>query len=74
MTVYFLTAFNFMNDGPPDMDITLFSPHDDVVTTMALEFVKKLHAQGQYTDTNAFKILCTQCQKGNHVKGSYFQI
>eukprot|EP00029_Vermamoeba_vermiformis_P004159 TRINITY_DN1468_c0_g1_i1.p1 TRINITY_DN1468_c0_g1~~TRINITY_DN1468_c0_g1_i1.p1 ORF type:complete len:386 (-),score=79.40 TRINITY_DN1468_c0_g1_i1:72-1130(-) len=56
-------AFNFMDDGPQDMDITLFSPHDEVVTSMALEFVKKLHAKGQYTDTNAFKILCTQCQK-----------
>jgi ubiquitin thioesterase OTU1 len=56
-------AFNFMDDGPQEMDITLFSPHDQVVASMALEFVKKLHAKGQYTDTNAFKILCTQCQK-----------
>ncbi|EFC41398.1 predicted protein [Naegleria gruberi] len=64
---YDALAINPVPQGPEELDITILPADDDISSTKALELVKQLHNQHQFTDTATFTLKCLQC--GEFIKG-----
>lgn len=49
---------------PEDMDVTQFSPNDDVVFQRAQELCEQQHKAKAFTDVSNFTLRCLVCQQG----------
>jgi ubiquitin thioesterase OTU1 len=58
---YDFLAINPVENGPEDIDITVFHPDDGWVKRAMEDTVDLLRASGLYTDTHAFRLKCGKC-------------
>jgi ubiquitin thioesterase OTU1 len=61
---YDAMALNPMEDGPEEIDITIFPSNDTVADTKAMEYVRAANKRHEFTDTAGFDLRCLVCQKG----------
>lgn len=60
-------AFSPIEDGPEELDVTVFSVNDIGAVNKAMSLVKAAHERHEYTDVSNFKLRCMQC--GAQLKG-----
>jgi ubiquitin thioesterase OTU1 len=58
---YDALAFAPSPDASPELDVTIFSPNDELAFGLCYELVLRLNKEHKYTDTSNFEVLCQEC-------------
>jgi hypothetical protein len=61
---YDAMALNPIDNGPEEIDITIFPAGDTVADNKAMEYVKAANKRHEFTNTADFDLRCLVCQQG----------